>query len=229
MGRGCEAGVPLIRLIALDFDGVLVRQPSSWETLHMAFGTEVEARRNLAEFTAGQIDYPEFMRRDISLWGRRPFEEIRQVLLQYDLDPQAESVIAGWRREGRQVAIISSGIDVLVGEVAQRLGIEQFVANGLETDADGHLTGNGIMRVDPWRKDAVLLRVAKSLGCPPACTAGVGDTLFDLPLLRASGLGIGYGDRARAGSLPGLVNAWADTFGDITRIIREFERQDRRD
>lgn len=223
-----EAGVPRIRLIALDFDGVLVRQPSAWGTLHTVFGTEHGARRNFADFAAGQIDYLEFMRRDISLWGRRCYEEVRQVLLRYDLDPEAESVVAEWQREGRQVAIISSGIDILVGEVARRLGIECFVANGLETDAHGNLTGNGILRVDLRRKDVALRRVADSLGCPLEHIVSVGDSPFDLPLLRASGLGIGYGDRTRVGSLSGLVDAWADTFEDISRIIREFERSDHR-
>jgi phosphoserine phosphatase len=223
-----EAGVPRIRLIALDFDGVLVRQPSAWGTLHTAFGTEHGALRNFAEFATGQIDYLEFMRRDILLWGRRSYEEIRQVLLRYDLDPEAESVIAEWRREGRRVAIISSGIDILVGEVARRLGIECFVANGLETDAHGNLTGNGILRVDLRRKDVALRRVADSLGCPLEHIVSVGDSPFDLPVLRASGLGIGYGDRTRVGPLSGLVDAWADTFEDISRIIREFERSDHR-
>lgn len=225
MGQRSAAGAPRIRLIALDFDGVLVRQPSSWGTLHTAFGTQTEAWRNLAEYVAGQIDYLEFMRRDISLWGKRPLQEIRQVLLQYDLDPEAEPVIAQWRREGRHVVIISSGIDILVEEVARRLGIQHFEANGLETDAEGNLTGNGIMRVDPRSKGAVLLRIAQSLGCPMKHTVGVGDTPFDLPLLRASGLGIGYGDRARAGPLFDAADAWADSFKDIARIIGEFERR----
>lgn len=215
-------------LVVLDFDGVLVKQPSAWGTLHEAFGTEEAARRNFREFERGEFDYVEFMRRDISLWGRRSYEEIRQVLLRYDLEPEAESVIAAWRREGRRVAIISSGIDILVGEVARRLGIECFVANGLETDAHGNLTGNGILRVDLGRKDVALRRVADSLGCPLEHIVSVGDSPFDLPVLRASGLGIGYGDRTRIGPLSGLVDAWADTFEDISRIIREFERSDHR-
>jgi phosphoserine phosphatase len=211
-------------LVALDFDGVLVRQPSAWGTLHEAFGTEEAARRNFREFERGEFDYVEFMRRDISLWGRRSHEEIRQVLFRYDLDPEAESVVAEWKREGRQIAVISSGIDTLVGEVARRLGIECFVANGLETDAHGNLTGNGILRVDLRRKDVALRRVADSLGCPLEAVVSVGDSPFDLPALRASGLGIGYGDRTRVGPLSGLVDAWADTLGDISRIIREFEK-----
>lgn len=219
---------PRFRLVVLDCDGVLVRQESAWGTLHEAFGTQHAARGNFREFESGQIDYLEFMRRDISLWGRRSYEEIKRVLLRYDLDPGAESVIAQWRREGRHIAIISAGIDILVAEVARRLGIEHFVANGLETAADGNLTGNGILKVDLRRKDIALRRVADSLGCPLGDTVSVGDSPFDLPVLRASGLGIGYGDRARVGPLAGLVNAWAETFGDVSRIILEFERSDGR-
>lgn len=211
-------------LVALDFDGVLVRQKSAWGTLHAAFGTEQVARRHFLEFERGEFDYPEFMRRDISLWGRRSYGEIKQVLLRYDLDPQAESLIRELRQEGRSVAIISAGIDILVGEVASRLGIEHFLANGLETDAHGELTGNGILRVDLKRKDHALHRVAKALGCPLGQTVYVGDSPFDIPALHASGLGIGYGGRGWASQRSGLVDAWADTLGDIPRIIRKFER-----
>lgn len=210
--------------VALDFDGVLVRQESAWGTLHAAFGTEQAARRHFREFERGEFDYREFMRRDISRWGRRAHEEIKQVLLRYDLDPQAESVIRELRQEGRRVAIISAGIDILAGEVARRLGIEHFLANGLETDADGELTGDGILRVDLKRKDHALRRVAKALGCTRGQTVYVGDSPFDIPPLDASGLGIGYGGRGWASQRCGLVDAWADTLGDIPRIIRKFER-----
>lgn len=211
------------RLIALDFDGVIVRQHSAWETLHKALGTEQAAERNFRDFESGWIDYAEFMRRDISLWGRRSCEEVKQMLSRYDLDPEAETCIAELRREGRRVAIISAGIDLLVGEVARRLGIDYFVANGLETDGDGYLTGNGILRVDLGRKDVALQRAASSLGCTLDQVASVGDSRFDLPLLVASGLGIGFGDRTRLNPLSGLVDAWANTLGDISRIVREFE------
>lgn len=212
------------RLVVLDLDGVLVRQPSAWGTLHEAFGTVSAAQRHFKEFESGEIDYREFMRRDISLWGRRSLEEISRVLLQYDLDREAESVIGEWRREGRQVAIVSAGIDILVGEVARRLGIEHFVANGLETDQDGMLTGHGILRVDLARKDKALRQLAMGLGCSLDETVSVGDSPFDLPILRASGLGIGYGDRSRVGLPSDLVDAWADTFGDVLRIVRKFEQ-----
>ena len=216
-------GGPRFRLIALDFDGVLVRQVSAWGTLHEAFGTAKAARRNFADFASERFDYREYMRRDISLWGRRSREEVKQVLLRYDLDPEAGSAIAEWRREGRHVAIISAGIDILVEEVARRLGIEHHLANGLESDADGNLTGNGTLRVDLRRKDIVLRRVAENLGCPLGSVVAVGDSPFDLPFLRASGLGIGYGDRTRAGALPGLVDAWAESFESISRTVRELE------
>lgn len=211
------------RLVALDFDGVLVRQQSAWETVHKALGTERAAQRNFEDFESGEIDYAEFMRRDISLWGRRSCEEIKRTLLRYDLDPEAPAVIAQLQREGRRVAIISAGIDILVEEVARQLGVDYFVANGLEIDADGYLTGNGILRVDLGRKEVALQQAANSLGCSLEQVASVGDSRFDLPVLRASRLGIGFGDRTRPSPLAGLVDVWADTLGDLSRILREFD------
>ena len=57
------------KLVAFDLDGVLVKEPSAWWSLHRAFGTYGASKENLMAYEAGQIEYPEFMRRDIRLWG----------------------------------------------------------------------------------------------------------------------------------------------------------------
>jgi phosphoserine phosphatase len=69
------------KVVVFDLDGVLVEEPSAWWTLHHAFSTYEASKENLNAYNRGIIDYPEFMRRDISLWGSRNIEEIGAILL----------------------------------------------------------------------------------------------------------------------------------------------------
>ena len=144
------------------------------------------------------------------------------MLLRYDLDPEAGSAIAEWRREGRHVAIISAGIDILVEEVARRLGIEHHLANGLESDADGNLTGNGTLRWIFAERTSPCGRSRKTSGARWALWL---PWVTPLSICVSSRLGSRdrVRDRTRAGALPGLVDAWADSFESISRTVRELE------
>ena len=112
------------RLIAFDLDGVLVRQPSAWWTLHRAFGTYQASRTNLLAYEEGQIDYPEFMRRDIKLWGVRTIHEVEAILSNFRLTEGALRICEILSIRGYRLAIVSAGIDILVRAVARRLQIE---------------------------------------------------------------------------------------------------------
>jgi phosphoserine phosphatase len=82
----------------------------------------------------------------------------------------------------------------------------------------------GILRVDVRGKDLALRHIADRIGCPLHWTASVGDSAFDLPMLRASGLGIGYGCTMSLKTHSEFKGAWANTLGDVLRIVREFEK-----
>ena len=57
-----------LRLVVFDMDGVLADTPSSWVYVHQAFG--VNNRANLDLYLQCEIDYDQFMRRDIRTWGK---------------------------------------------------------------------------------------------------------------------------------------------------------------
>jgi phosphoserine phosphatase len=211
-------------IVALDFDGVLVKQESAWWTVHKAFGTYNESKPNLRAYEEGDIDYVEFMKRDIALWGKRQLEEVKDILLKYDLNPQAESFIKLLRTQGRKVVVVSAGIDLLVEDVARRLGIERFLANGLEADHKGQLTGNGIFRVDLNRKDLALKKMVVQQNGKMTDVVAVGDSKYDLHFLRTAGLGIGFGDPGESNDLHEVADGWAKKLMDIPKIIKKFEK-----
>ena len=180
------------KLIAFDLDGVLVEEPSAWWTLHKTFGTYEGSRENLRLYEEGKIDYPEFMRRDIKLWGKRNIKEVETILHNYTLTEGASETCKILRQQRYQIAIVSAGIDILARVVSKKLGIKHWIANGLEVDTEGILTGEGIYRVDLMEKHIAL----KELISPSRITlfesVAVGDSKYDIPFIRACGAGIAF-------------------------------------
>lgn len=183
------------KLVAFDMDGTLIKEESSWWALHRHFKVETAARRNLEAYERGEIDYPEFMRLDIKLWQPAPhISQIERVLSSFELTSNAAEVITEIRRRGYRLAIITGGIDVLAEMVARRLGIEHIVANGLEVDGRGYLTGEGIFRVEPYLKHEALKKLAGELGLMLDECVAVGDSKYDKNFLKHAGLGVAVGE-----------------------------------
>ena len=182
------------KLIAFDMDGTLVEEDSCWGTLHRHFGTQEAARSNLVAYERGEIDYPEFMRRDIALWRPAPMlEQVRRVLTPNALAPNVERVVGEIHQRGYQTAIITGGLDLLAEEVARRLGIRNVFANGLAVDEHGRLTGEGIFRVEPRFKHEVLVGLVNELGINLQQCVAVGDSKYDVNFLKHAGLGVAIG------------------------------------
>jgi phosphoserine phosphatase len=203
-----------IKLIAFDLDGVLVAEPSAWWTLHKAFGTYETSKENLRTYEAGNIDYPEFMRRDIRLWGTRNIKEVQAILLNFILTDTAPEICSKLRQKGYQLAIVSAGIDILARAVSERLGIEHWAANGLAMDSQGFLTGEGIFHVDLMKKHLALEKLVKPLGLVLPDIAAVGDSKYDIPLMKACGAGIAF----IRGCIPTDRPLWAESWPKIYHL-----------
>jgi len=208
---------PPYRLVAFDLDGTLVEQISSWKTLHRHFGTERNVAANFAAYERGEIDYVEFMRRDVAQWPHPlHISTVQKVLADYTLAPGAERVVGELGRKGYEVAIISGGIDLLADLVAERLAVRWVVANGFAVDSEGYLTGEGILRVDPINKHLALASLARGMGLTLEACVAVGDGVFDENFLRYAGLGIALGSNAR---LRKAAKATASTLEEVLGLL----------
>ena len=186
------------RLVAFDLDGTLTVEVSSWQSLHRFFGTEGSGEVGLRDYESGKISYEEFMRRDISCWPKGlSMDVVEKILSTFTLRTEAEDTIAKLRQRDMKIVVITSGLASLARNVCQRLKIEDFAANDLETDAEGHLTGRGVLVVEPFKKGFVLERFLRRLGIPSEQTLAVGDTRFDEDLLRAAKIGIAFKEDGR--------------------------------
>ena len=179
-----------ILLAAFDLDGTVLEHNSSWVAIHRRFGTEHKGAASLRLYTEGKIDYREFMRRDIASWPKTVTrEEIASILSHYKIRQDAPYVFDELRRRGVRTALVTSGIDILAREVADDLGIDHWLANGLRFDGRGRLLPTGIGRVDPTRKDLAYKRFLERIGIHPKKTIAVGDTIYDLAFLKSAAKG----------------------------------------
>lgn len=181
-------------LLALDLDGVIAKVRSSWEYMHRYFGSsQKEVYRTYSRlYMQGRISYQEWMKADIEHLLRASGSEIRRQDLvdafsRVEIYEHAEEVVRIARKAGAKVAIVSSGVEVLARLVAKRLGVRICLSNILIFDEEERLIPGGLPLVEPLRKDRVLRRISSALGTSLRDTIFVGDSVWDLSALSASG------------------------------------------
>ncbi|MDI6631565.1 MAG: HAD-IB family phosphatase, partial [Thermoanaerobacteraceae bacterium] len=101
----------------------------------------------------------------------------------------AKEAVAALKEKGVRLALLSSGLDILAARVAEELGFDVWIANGLSFTG-GVVDGWVQIRV-PWDgKPAHLNAICRMFGATLLETAAVGDSHGDVPLFERVGLGI---------------------------------------
>jgi phosphoserine phosphatase len=183
-----------IKLVFFDMDGVLLDTVSSWRYIHEHFGTTNE--RSIIPYLRGDIDYLEFIRRDVSLWktnGKSVKKStIQKILYSIPFIKGANECISFLKEHHIQTAIVSAGLDILAEKIAQDIGIDYAFANEVKVGTDGRLTGEGVLHVELMHKDNNVKALAQKLNFPLDACAAVGNSCFDIPMLEICGLGIAF-------------------------------------
>ena len=183
-----------ISFVIFDLDGVLADTISSWVYLHEYYGVNNDIAYEA--YMNGEIDDHEFMRRDIKLWldidKRLHVSKIQQILDTIPVMPGFSETMNTLDGRGIERAIISAGLDNLASRVAKLGGVQYVLANGLELDDNGYLTGKGILRVKLRNKGLVVKDLISKLDLDPNSVAAIGNGEIDIPMFRATGLGIAF-------------------------------------
>jgi phosphoserine phosphatase len=181
-------------LVAFDMDGVLVDYLSSWTWVHDRFGVSNE--ESVISFMDGDIDDMEFMRRDIALWLKhRPglgLGDVERELARLPINPGIGATVRALQERGTKTVIISGGLDLIAGKLAKEFNFDAQWSNGLEADAYGKLTGEGVLRVELCNKRKALQEAQGLFGIAPERTAAIGNSSIDVSMFQASSLGIAF-------------------------------------
>jgi phosphoserine phosphatase len=169
------------KFVAFDLDGVLVNTFSSWVWMHEHFN--VNNDHSLFAYQRGEIDYAEFMKRDIELWLQKKKDmtigDVEKILSKVPLTKGAREVVDELKKHGMKTAIISCGIEILANRVAKELGIDFVVANGLVVDEDGRLTGEGTLSIELADKGKPLRELLDKNGIEKEECVAVGNSYGD--------------------------------------------------
>ena len=183
-----------LKFVVFDMDGVLTDIDSSWKYVHDFFNTSNE--ESVEEYLRGRIDDLEFIRRDVGLWNvdGKPLkkEKLEEILSDVPLMKGAEGIIGFLRGHDVKTGIVSAGLDVLASRVARVLDIDFVYANGVKTDKNGFLTGEGRVDVRLMYKDDAVKRLSEDVGISLRDIAVVGNSCFDISMFEVSGLGIAF-------------------------------------
>ncbi len=212
-----------LKLVFFDMDGVLLDTVSSWRYIHDYFGTT--NKRSIVSYLRGDIDYLEFIRRDVSLWKKNgeavSKRTIENILYSIPLINGAQDCISFLKDHGVQTAIVSAGLDILAQKVAAEIGIDYTFANEVIVGSDGRLTGEGILHVELMQKDKNVKELVKKLNLSLDACAAVGNSCFDIPMLEVCGLGIAFNPE------DACVMQCADVVvkeKDLSKLILTFQR-----
>jgi len=119
-----------VRAVIFDCDGVLTDNGSSWQNIHDYFGTE--NLETLERFLNGEISDDEFMADDIRLWTAVQPEIHREDIMRcysgITLIPGAREMVRALQSRMVFVAIVSAGVDVFVGTIADMLKVDDWAA-----------------------------------------------------------------------------------------------------
>ena len=183
-----------VKLVFFDMDGVLIDTLSSWRHIHERFRTTND--RSVAAYLRGEIDDLEFIKRDVSLWkdhGKSVKKDtIQDILYELPVIPGAKECISFLKQHQVKTAIVSAGLDILAEKVASELGIDYVFANGVKTDTEGRLTGEGVLHVQLMHKEKNIKTLAEKLDIPLEACVAVGNSCFDISMFEACGLGIAF-------------------------------------
>ena len=191
-----------VKAVAFDCDGVLADNDSSWQNIHDHFGTENSEM--LAKFLRKEITDAEFVADDIRMWREVQPEIHRDDIMRcysgIKLMTGAREVVEVLQKRGILVAIVSSGVDLMVGSIANMLKVDDWASNGFELNEGGWLVGSKQTMVDSHNKGVMVEKLAKINSIDPAYIVSVGDSGPDLSMMIPGSRFIGFNPASNRGA-----------------------------
>lgn len=119
------------KVIFIDLDGTLTLK-STWGLFNIRFGlTHEEDQELFDQYVAGTLTYKDWTARLVELYkahGVIHKKDILDFIEEIDFQPDALSTIQALQEKGYRLVVVSGSIDLFVEVLAQKLGINEYLA-----------------------------------------------------------------------------------------------------
>jgi len=180
------------RLLAMDMDSTLITIECIDEIADR-IGVKPQVAAITEEAMRGGLDFAGALRRRVALLEgleESALEAVYEERLR--LSPGAEILLEAARDSGWRTLLVSGGFTFFTRRLQDRLGLDDSLANTLETHS-GRLTGRVLGDiVDAERKALELRSLAERIGVDASRAIAIGDGANDLKMMRAAGMGVAY-------------------------------------
>lgn len=179
------------RLIVTDVDSTFITSEVI-ELLARRAGREEEVAAITERAMRGELDFSASLRERVSTLAGLPASVVDDVAAEIEMTPGAERLVEMAHERVAAFALVSGGFTGVLDPLAERIGIDRWIANELEVE-DGLLTGRTLGPiVDREAKADTVTKWAAEFDVPLDLTVCVGDGANDLGMLEIAGLGIAF-------------------------------------
>ena len=206
------------KLLVMDMDSTLITIETIDELADLV-GRKEEVADITARAMRGEIEYDQSLRDRVAVLKGLPESVLDRVYEErVRLSPGAEKLIAGVKRAGLRILLVSGGFTHVTERLRARLGLDWTKSNTLKVE-NGKLTGElagGI--VNAMGKREALLAISEELRITKDQIIAMGDGANDLKFMAEAGVSIAYHakpvvrDRATLAfdyvGLAGVLNLW---------------------
>jgi phosphoserine phosphatase len=182
-----------LKLLAMDMDSTLITIECIDELGALA-GKGSEIASITEQAMRGEIaDYKESLRRRVKLLAGLPESSLNTIYEQrLKLTPGAEVLVAGCKKYGVKLLLVSGGFTFFTARLKQRLGLDYTISNTLEVK-EGKLTGALVGEiVDADAKAEKFRSVLRELRASREQSVAIGDGANDLKMMQEAGVSVAF-------------------------------------
>jgi len=182
------------KVLAMDMDSTLINIECIDEIAAFG-GVKAEVAAITEAVMRGEInDFSESLRRRVAYLNDLSVDVLQSVYNdRLRLNPGAETLVQTALQHDIKVLLVSGGFTFFTDKLRARLNLTHTLANVLEEDGNGHLTGRVVGKIiDAQGKADALQTFATLHGANPAQTIAIGDGANDLKMLELAHYSVAY-------------------------------------
>ncbi len=180
------------RLLVMDMDSTLITIETIDELADLV-GRKTEVAQITDQAMRGEIEYDESLRRRVAVLKGLAESELERVYRErVRLSPGADLLLAGAKRVGMKILLVSGGFTHVTDRLKARLGLDYTRSNTLRIAAGKHTREIEGRNVNADGKREALLAGRDELQLGKDQVIGIGDGANDLKFMGESGVSIAY-------------------------------------